>query len=50
MNESKATNYKNTHVYMQAVVNLRFTQMHAKKGIKLLGEQDIAEMIKEFKQ
>ena len=35
---------------MQAEVNMMFDQMNAKKGIKLIGEMDISEMIKEFKQ
>ena len=30
-------NDTNTHVYMQAEVNVVFTQIQAKKGIKLFG-------------
>ena len=43
-------NNTNTHAYMQAVFNVIFTHIHAKKGIKLFGERAIAEMINKFKQ
>ena len=29
-------NNANTHTYMQVVVNMGFTQMHAKKGMKVV--------------
>ena len=35
MKESEVMNNTNTHAYMQAEVNVMFTRMHAKKGIKL---------------
>ena len=44
--ESEVMNNKNMHAYMQAAVNVIFTQMHAKKGIKIFGERGIAAMIK----
>ena len=50
MKQSEVMNNTNTHVYMQTVVNLVFTQINAKKGIKLFGERVVATMIKEFKQ
>ena len=43
-------NNTNTHAYIQAAVNVLFTQMHTKKGIKLFCDRDISAMIKEFKQ
>ena len=46
MKESEAMNNKNTHLYMQTAVNMMFTQMHAKKGIKMFGERYIEEIIK----
>ena len=45
MKESKAVNNKNTRAYIQAVVKLMFTQIHAKKVINIFGERDILEMI-----
>ena len=39
------TNITNTHVYIQADVNVMFTQMQTKKSIDLFGERYIAEMI-----
>ena len=42
-------NNTNTHAYMQATVNVVFTQMHAKKRIKLFGERDLVVMKKDFK-
>ena len=44
--ESKVTNNKNKHEYIQAAVNIMFTQIHKKKGIKLFGESYIYSMIK----
>ena len=41
-------NNTNTHTYMQAVVNVMFTQINAKKLIDMFGERAIAEMIKGF--
>ena len=35
---------------MQAAANVIFTNMYAKKGIKLFGEKAISAMIKKFKQ
>ena len=42
-------NNKNTHAYMQAAVIMMFNQMNYMKVIKLFGERDISEMIKELK-
>ena len=36
----------NTHLYIQAVENVIFTQIHENKGIKLLDERDTAAMVK----
>ena len=49
MKESEMMNNTNKHAYMEAEVNVMFTQMHANKGIRLFGERDIAAMIKELK-
>ena len=43
-------NNKNTHAYMQAAVNVVFTQIHENKGINMFGERAIAETIKELKK
>ena len=43
-------NNKNAHAYVQEVVDVIFTQMYSKKGIKLFGERDIAEIIKESRK
>ena len=50
MKQSEVMNNTNIHIYMQTVANLVFTQMNAKKVIKLFGERVIATMINEFKQ
>ena len=50
MKGSKVINNKNTHAYMQEVVNTMFMQIHARKGINMFGERAIDAMIKEFKQ
>ena len=50
MKESDIMKSKNTHAYMQVVVNVMFTQIHAKKEIKLFGEISIATMLKWFEQ
>ena len=44
--ESEMMNNKNTHAYMQAAVNVIFTQMHENKGITLFCERTMAVMIK----
>ena len=41
-------NNTNKHAYMQADVDVMFTQIHTKKVIKFFGERAIASMIKEF--
>ena len=43
-------NNTDTHAYMQAAVNVMFTQMYANKEINMFGERDVSEMIKQFKQ
>ena len=44
--ESRMTNNKNIHAYMQAAVSVMFTYINTKKVIKLFGERSIVEMIK----
>ena len=48
--ESEVMNNKNTYAYMQAAVNVIFTQIHAKKRINIFGERDILAMVKKFKK
>ena len=46
MKESEIMNNTNKHAYIEADVNVMFTQLHANKGTKLFGKRDITEMIK----
>ena len=47
----KQKTFKHTSdVYMQRAVDVIFTQMSAKKGLKKFGEKAVAAMIKEFRQ
>ena len=50
MKYSKVMNNKITHEYMQAELNVMFTQMQNNKVIKLFGERAISAMINELKQ
>ena len=48
--EYETINNINIHAYMNTVANVMFMQIHSKKGIKLFGEREILEMIKQLKQ